>query len=121
MLFYNRGSPHPVFTGVIYQVVSTPRGWKLLNRRNQLFTPAGTYQFARHGGLLRASKQGEHVHITSGDPVEYAGQVRFSYNRRRRGQLVWWSNGSGHYWPLPEYAGQAGLPIDLFVPENVVR
>ncbi len=121
VLFENRGRPDPVFTGAIYQLVPTERGWKLLNRRDRLFTPRGLYQFARHGGRLRASKTGEHVHITGAGPVAYAGQVRFSYNRRTRGQLLWWSNGSGHYFPPAVYAAQAGLPLGLFVPEQLVR
>jgi len=118
ILFYNLGPP-PYNTGTIYQLVATPNGWKLLNRSGQLFTPRGLYQFARHGGRLRVSKHGEHTHITGGGPVEYAGEVRFSYNRRSRGRLLWWSNGSGHYKPPAEHAAQAGLPMASFVPEQL--
>lgn len=54
-----------------------------------------------------------HKDLTQGKPVLYAGQIRFS-RRAKRGMILWWDNNSGHYKPAPEYAAQAGLPLELF-------
>ena len=47
--------------------------------------------------------------IAEGKQVLYAGEIFFN-----NGQLEWWSNGSGHYQPYVEDAGQAALPMDHF-------
>ena len=53
-----------------------------------------------------------HINLSRGQPVEYAGQLRFS----RDGQLKSWNNASGHYEPRAVKAPQAGLPMDKFIP-----
>ena len=37
-----------------------------------------------------------HPDLVNGNPVAYAGMMRF-----RRGQIIRWDNGSGHYQPNP--------------------
>jgi hypothetical protein len=118
VLLPNLGSSTAYRTGAIYRLVWTATGWKLVNGRGQHYTARGSYQFVRVAGIFRVSKNGEHVHITAGRPVEYAGQIRFGYNRSTKGQIRHWSNGSGHYKPPPSLAAQAGLPMDRFVEER---
>ena len=115
VLFSNKGSPHPYRTGTVYALLAVNDRWRLVNRRGSDFTPRGLYQFVQIKGRIRVSKKGEHIHISHGVAVEYAGQIRFGYSPPRRGQLLWWSNGSGHYLPTADLASQANLPIELFV------
>ena len=114
-LIANQGSHVAVRTGCIYLLVQIDGVWKLANRLGQLYTPRGRFNFVRKGGKWLVSKRGEHVHISGGSPVEYAGQVRFGYNKDR-GKLKSWSNASGHYLPEARLAHQAALPTALFEP-----
>jgi hypothetical protein len=115
-LIRNKGSSVVLRTGAIYRLVAVNGVWKLLTRSGTSYTARGTFNFVRRSGVYWASKRGEHIHISRGMPVEYAGAVRFGYNRDNRGKLKSWSNASGHYIPPPSLASQAGLPMDLFVP-----
>ena len=54
--------------------------------------------------------------IAGGRGVEYAGEISFK-GRHNRGILNFWNNLSGHFQPPSEYAYQAGLPIEYFIPE----
>lgn len=120
-LFGNQRDPIPARRGTTYTLRREPDGrFVALGRTGQQIRPKGLYQFATMpDGTVRVSCFGEHVHLTGGGPVRYAGQARFKRGRRGRGTLVWWSNGSGHYLPDAALAAQAGLPVELFVPEIV--
>jgi filamentous hemagglutinin len=115
-LITNKGTTTPLRTGAVYVLFERNGAWKLRNHLGQEFTARGRFNFVRQAGTLRVSKTGEHIHISRGNPVEYAGEVRFGYNRSNRGVIRKWSNASGHYQPLASLALQAVLPMDLFKP-----
>lgn len=116
-LIPNKGTTTAQRTGAIYQLVEDENGlWRLVNRRGQRFTAKGRFNFVRIGGHVLVSKRGEHVQISKGTDVLYAGEVRFGYNRSTRGRMKRWSNASGHYQPPGALAHQAGFPLDLFAP-----
>lgn len=112
----NKGSASPYRTGAVYLLVEEGGRWRLQNRRGDRFTARGLFNFVRLAstGEFLASKTGEHVHISRGQDVWYAGQIRFGYNRATRGRIKMWSNGSGHYRPPDDLAYQARLPLHLF-------
>ena len=63
--------------------------------------------------LRPVSREGSgHVELSGGEPVRYAGEVKFDKN----GQVMWWNNGSGHYVPPENLAGQAPFPLSKFRP-----
>ena len=72
--------------------------------------PNQQYNFVRtrEGEMLLHARY-RHPSIAEGKQVLYAGEIFFN-----NGQLEWWSNGSGHYQPDAEDAGQANLPMDQF-------
>jgi hypothetical protein len=111
---FNKGSTTAQRTGAIYVLLNVDGIWKLANRTGELYTARGRYNFVRKGGRILVSKAAEHIHLSGGLPVEYAGEVRFGYNRISRGRIRSWSNASGHYQPPPSLAHQAGFPMDLF-------
>lgn len=116
VMIFNQGSRVPIQTGAIYYLVERNGVWKLRNYAGAEYTARGRFNFIRLSGRLLISKRGEHIHISGGKPVEYAGVVCFGYNRMNRGRITRWSNASGHYMPSPLLAPQAGLPMALFEP-----
>ena len=52
-----------------------------------------------------------HAALAGGGRVTYAGEATF-----RDGQIVEWSNASGHFRPSAAFAGNAGLPMGAFRP-----
>ena len=72
--------------------------------------PNQQYNFVRtrEGDMLLHNRY-RHPSIAEGKQVLYAGEVFFN-----NGKLEWWSNGSGHYQPGADDAGQASLPLDRF-------
>jgi hypothetical protein len=75
----------------------------------------GKYAFVKKvGEPLTFGKYG-HEHLAKGAYVEYAGEATFN-----SGELLFWSNSSGHYRPTVEAMRQAGLPEDKFVPIKTV-
>ena len=72
--------------------------------------PNQQYNFVRtrEGDMLLHNRY-RHPSIAEGKQVLYAGEVFFN-----NGKLEWWSNGSGHYQPGADDAGQASLPMDRF-------
>ncbi len=54
---------------------------------------------------------GGHFHMAGYDGVRYAGQIVF-----KDGEIVFWSNDSGHFKPPENLASQAELPLDKFWP-----
>lgn len=113
-LIFNKGSTTAQRTGTVYDLLKVDGDWKLVNRRDDRYTPKGRYNFICKDGRIRVSKAGEHVHISRGAPVEYAGEVRFGYNQAGRGKIRAWSNASGHYMPPASLAPQGCFPMELF-------
>ena len=72
--------------------------------------PNQQYNFVRtrEGDMLLHNRY-RHPSIAEGKQVLYAGEIFFN-----NGKLEWWSNGSGHYQPGAEDAGQAKLPMERF-------
>ncbi len=72
--------------------------------------PNQQYNFVRtrEGDMLLHNRY-RHPSIAEGKQVLYAGEIFFN-----NGKLEWWSNGSGHYQPSADDAGQANLPMDNF-------
>lgn len=85
--------------------------------RQVLSRPSGVYNFVRVQGETRnqtatmVSSGTPHAGLAAGRPVLYAGTAAFE-----SGRLQWWSNYSGTYQPNAEFARQADLPTDKFVP-----
>jgi len=72
--------------------------------------PNQQYNFVRtRDGEMLLHNRYRHPSIAEGKQVLYAGEIFFN-----NGVLQWWSNGSGHYQPYAEDAGQANLPMDQF-------
>ncbi len=72
--------------------------------------PNQQYNFVRtRDGEMLLHNRYRHPSIAEGKQVLYAGEIFFN-----NGTLQWWSNGSGHYQPYAEDAGQANLPMDHF-------
>jgi len=88
--------------------------WRESTPSGAVGTPKGSYNFVRMGDDLLIGRGGSrdlgHIDLSGGDPVDYAGTIRFN----KRGELVGWDNWSGHYQPDAGSAGQAGLPMDRF-------
>ncbi len=101
------------------------RYW-LVGRNGNRITPSGSYDFVTmpNGTVLvaRGNRNPEfstHLGLSNGGDVAYAGSIRFANNDGpNRGSITRWSNNSGHYTPSEGAAGQAGLPMDRFVPRE---
>lgn len=74
----------------------------------------GTYAFVvlcdAEGDGLILGKHG-HEHLAKDRAVEFAGEATF-----KAGELLFWTNNSGHYLPHPMLSTRAGLPWDKFAP-----
>lgn len=72
--------------------------------------PNQQYNFVRtREGEMLLHNRYRHPSIAEGKQVLYAGEISFN-----NGKLDWWSNGSGHYQPAADDAGQANLPMENF-------
>jgi hypothetical protein len=99
--------------------------WKEVRFDGIVWTPHGRYVFVRLDGVLFARRATAvhagvvigHLDLSRGENVTYAGEIFFK-GHTKRGCIRLWTNASGHYKPDPEYACQAGLPIDLFSKHN---
>ena len=113
--------PGPVKVGRLVQedgkwMVNLPGGVRRAASGRYIFVSIeGRIYVAKAGG--QAGNVVGHIDLSNGAPVDFAGEIRFS-GRTNRGGLQGWSNASGHYKPHPDYAGQAGLPMDYFNPAN---
>jgi hypothetical protein len=83
----------------------------------------GSYDFVVKNDRIFAIKGGTrgygHTEAAAGERVSFAGQVRFGGEGGNPGQLIDWTNISGHYAPPRAFADnavRAGLPRDKFVP-----
>ncbi len=93
--------------------------WKTIKNGRE-WPASGRYIFVRLNSrfyvckaILRAGDIG-HLELSQGQPVEYAGEIGFA-GRRKRGLLRFWNNASGHYRPSAGAAGEAKLPMELFL------
>lgn len=80
----------------------------------------GTYQFVkvRDKPLTYGKKGHEHLAKSGGGgvhDVEFAGEATFN-----AGELLFWTNNSGHFKPDARAMNQSGLPIEKFVPLGFV-
>jgi filamentous hemagglutinin len=92
--------------------------WVTVATDGSIRTATGRYLFVTRGGMIYVSRQyiGRvigHCDISGGADVDYAGEIQFS-GRKKRGQIRWWTNRSGHYKPDESDADEAGLPIGFF-------
>ena len=100
---------------------STGRYW-LKSGTGRLITPSGNYDFiTTRAGHILVTRPNSHVHfsthlgLSNGQPVKYAGRIRFfNNNTRNRGSIIYWDGSSGHYKPANHLAPNAGLPINLY-------
>ncbi|MBN2191556.1 MAG: hypothetical protein JW751_01970 [Polyangiaceae bacterium] len=67
----------------------------------------GSYDFVVQGGRIVVGRG--HAALSGGGRVTYAGEITF-----RGGQIVEWTNASGHFRPAAAFAGNAGLPMESF-------
>jgi RHS repeat-associated protein len=112
-LFSNRFPDDPIRTVPRFRLVNQNGKWVTVSDTGVVRSASGRYNFVRQGNKIFASRLGGHADIARGQPVQFAGEARFS-GRGARGTLRSWNNRSGHYQPTPQQAGQAGLPMDKF-------
>ena len=111
------GAIEPVDKRNIFRLNSFAGQYRLHKQQSHgVNVPNQQYNFVRtrEGETLLHSRY-RHPSIAEGKHVLYAGEIFFN-----NGQLEWWSNGSGHYQPDVEDAGQANLPMDQFYPYQQV-
>jgi hypothetical protein len=105
------GATEPVNPGSLFRLNSFSDQYRL-HRVNShgVNVPNQQYNFVRtrEGDTLLHNRY-RHPSIAEGKQVLYAGEVFFN-----NGKLEWWSNGSGHYQPGADDAGQANLPLENF-------
>ena len=102
--FLNRADP---VSGTVLGTVSKSEGtFTMAGSQAPL---AGRYDFVIRNGVMQIGKA--HYALAQGQPVEFAGEIVFE-----NGQIVEWTNASGHYRPSSFFAGNAGLPMDRFRP-----
>ena len=88
--------------------------WKI-KAGNEFRTAKGNYNFiTTQDGRIFVHPSGGHTGISKGLDVLYAGKIRFGSGKNTKGIIQEWWNNSGHYRPIPDYAHQAGLPMDKF-------
>ncbi|MGK0546127.1 DUF637 domain-containing protein, partial [Halomonas cupida] len=100
---------------------SAGRYW-LQTQGGERITPSGRYDFVTMpNGIIRVSRRNlnpdfsTHLGLSGGGEVKFAGSIRFYNNDGpRRGEIVGWSNDSGHYRPPATLKDQSGLPESLF-------
>lgn len=93
---------------VIGNLSISPNGYRLPSGE----LANGTFDFVVQGGNVRVGYG--HPALSQGAPVTWAGQITFS-----KGALVNWTNVSGHFRPAAAFAGNAGLPMELFRPISI--
>lgn len=97
------------------------RYW-LQGANGKRITPSGSYDFVTlPDGTVRVARPNvnpdysTHLGLSGGGEVNFAGSIRFTNNASSsRGQLVRWTNDSGHYQPPVDLLGNANLPKKLF-------
>ena len=105
------GATEPVSPGSVFRLNSFADQYRL-HRVNShaVNVPNQQYNFVRtREGEMLLHNRYRHPSIAEGKQVLYAGEIFFN-----NGKLEWWSNGSGHYQPAADDAGQANLPMENF-------
>ena len=105
------GAVESVDTGNVFRLNSFANQYRLRRvNSHSVNVPNQQYNFVRtrEGEMLLHARY-RHPSIAEGKQVLYAGEIFFN-----NGQLEWWSNGSGHYQPDADDAGQANLPMEQF-------
>ena len=105
------GAVESVDSGNVFRLNSFANQYRLRRVNSHgVNVPNQQYNFVRtrEGEMLLHARY-RHPSIAEGKQVLYAGEIFFN-----NGQLEWWSNGSGHYQPDADDAGQANLPMDQF-------
>lgn len=105
------GAVERVEPGSVFKLESFTDQYRLRKTDSHgVYVPNQQYNFVRtvEGQMLLHSRY-RHPSIAEGRQVLYAGEAFFN-----NGRLEWWSNGSGHYQPDSDDAGQAALPLDQF-------
>ena len=95
-----------------FELVNHNGEWKI-NKNGTLETiKEDTYTFVTIDGKIYVGegRNPYHIDLSQGESVDYAGEIRLN----DVGQVVEWSNTSGHYKPGAEYKENAGLPVELF-------
>jgi hypothetical protein len=74
---------------------------------------SGSYNFVTVDGVIYVAPESKagHPMLSGGADVDYAGVLYV-----QGGELLEWSNGSGHYLPDAASIADAGLPVNLFTP-----
>ncbi len=118
-LFTDQPDPRRLKRGELRQ--GSDGRWKIHGSGEPL-TAKGTYNYVIQGGQIFVGlaggqeKQG-HIDIARGQPVEYAGKIKFGSGKNSKGTLIRWTNSSGHYRPEPvrsDWAQEFRLPFDKF-------
>lgn len=105
------GATEPVNPSNLFRLNSFADQYRL-HRVNShaVNVPNQQYNFVRtREGEMLLHNRYRHPSIAEGKQVLYAGEIFFN-----NGKLEWWSNGSGHYQPGADDAGQANLPMENF-------
>ena len=105
------GAVEPVSPSSVFRLNSFADQYRLHRvNSHSVNVPNQQYNFVltREGDMLLHGRY-RHPSIAEGKHVLYAGEIFFN-----NGKLEWWSNGSGHYQPGADDAGQANLPMDRF-------
>lgn len=105
------GAIEPVSPSSVFRLNSFADQYRL-HRVNShgVNVPNQQYNFVRtREGEMLLHNRYRHPSIAEGKQVLYAGEIFFN-----NGRLQWWSNGSGHYQPGADDAGQANLPLERF-------
>lgn len=105
------GATEPVNPSNLFRLNSFADQYRL-HRVNShaVNVPNQQYNFVRtREGEMLLHNRYRHPSIAEGKQVLYAGEIFFN-----NGKLQWWSNGSGHYQPAADDAGQANLPMENF-------
>jgi hypothetical protein len=104
----------PAFDGVAYyltRVDGSPYPTTVMKPGSHAFVRAVDESYIRVGKL--AFPFGEapgHLLLSGNNSLLFAGEITLG----TRGRIKEWSNKSGTYRPKAKYAGQSGLPVDLF-------
>jgi RHS repeat-associated protein len=101
------------------ELIFDGKKWRAIIANGKTITPNGEYNFVIQEGKIFIGRgkfgKGGHVDLSKGLDVEYAGRIRFGHGNNA-GNLRYWNNRSGHFWPEASFSYQAPLPQNLFRP-----
>ncbi len=94
--------------------------WRATGLSGATITPNGKYNFVVQNDNIFITRPklgglGGHVDLSRGNPVQFAGEIRFGHGNNA-GNLRIWNNASGHFQPPASSSNQAPLPQNLFRP-----